>query len=525
MLRTLKISLALRNAHHANALIYALAHTPLIRRLLPAAPYGAHTPKALANVLGALWELASTFAGKALYFLTMVLGAAMLYSGRDTASVYMNILFWLSLIGMYGNTYLCNPSTDKYYALEYLRMDARSFALTNYAYTLGKALIGMTTFALLTGLIVGLNAGECILAAAFGAGGKLSVAAYALRRYERTGEAFNENRGGPVFWCVTAVLLAAAYGLPLAGALIPRWAIAIIMGAVVLVGLMSVRTVLRFDEYGPLYRQLLRENARKKLALTGPEGQKRIHERYISADASITSSRSGFEYLNDLFIKRHRKLLWRASQRISTVLTIVMAVLIALTLWLPEFGPQLNEALKSNITFSALLLYALNRGSQFASMLFMNCDHSLLAYPFYREPRNILTLFRIRLREIIKVNLPPALILSAGLCALLALSGGADAASYIGLIVSLPCVSIFFSAHYLMMYYLLQPFTIGTKLKGGPYVVVNSVVYALTYAISRFSMPIPTFSLAAGAFCVTYCVAACIAVYRRAPQSFKLRVE
>ena len=43
MLRTLKISLALRNAHHANALIYALAHTPLIRRLRPAAPYGAHT--------------------------------------------------------------------------------------------------------------------------------------------------------------------------------------------------------------------------------------------------------------------------------------------------------------------------------------------------------------------------------------------------------------------------------------------------------------------------------------------------
>ena len=47
----------------------------------------------------------------------------------------------------------------------------------------------------------------------------------------------------------------------------------------------------------------------------------------------------------------------------------------------------------------------------------------------------------------------------------------------------------------------------------------------MTYAISRFSMPIPTFSLAAGVFCVTYCVAACIAVYRRAPQSFKLRVE
>ncbi len=525
MLRTLRISLALRNAHHANALIYALAHTPLIRRLLPDAPYGAHTPKALANLLGALWELATTFAGKALYFLTMILGAATLYAGRDTASVYMNILFWLTLIGMYGNTYLCNPTTDKYYALEFLRMDARSFALTSYAYTLAKALVGTATFALLTGLSVGLSAGECALAAAFGACGKLCVAAHALRQYARNGEVYNENAGGPRFWCITGALLAAAYGLPLAGLLIPRWAIAVIMGAVAVMGLLSVRTVLAFDQYGPLYRELLRETARKKLALTGPEGQKRLHEKYITADASITSARSGFEYLNELFIKRHRKLLWRASQRISAVLSIIMAALIALALFMPDIGPRMNEVLKGNITYSALLLYALNRGSQFAGTLFMNCDHSLLAYPFYREPRNILRLFRIRLREIIKVNLPPALILGAGLCALLAASGGADAASYIGLMISLPCVSMFFSAHYLAMYYLLQPFTVGTKLKGGAYPAVNGIVYGLTYALSRFTMPIPTYCLAAGGFCVAYCVAACIAVYRRAPRSFRLRVE
>lgn len=525
MLRTLRISLALRNAHHANALIYVLAHTPLIRRLVPAAPYGAHAPKALANLLGALWELCSTFVGTALYYLLMVMLASSLYEGRDGAQVYMNILFYLTLIGAYANTYLCNPTTAKYYALEYLRMDARSFALADYGFALAKTLAGTLASALATGLAVGLSAGECALAAAFTLGGKLCVAAYTLRRFKRRGDVFNENGGGPLYWSVTALLLALAYGLPLLGALLPRWALAAIMGAVAMAGLISARTVVKFDSYGPLYRRLLAENARRKVALTGPEAQKAASARFISADASATSARSGFEYLNELFIKRHRKLLWRASNRISAGLAIIFAALIALMLFYPAAAERTRELLDSNLTLSLLILYAINRGSQFASTLFMNCDHSLLAYPFYREPRNILRLFKIRLREIVKVNLPPALIMGAGLCALLALTGGADAANCAGIVISMVCASAFFSAHYLAMYYLLQPFTSGVKLKGGAYTAINSAVYALTYLLSRVELSIPTFCAAVSAFCAVYLALACVAVYRRAPRSFRLRVE
>ena len=61
MLRTLKLSLALRNAHHANALIYAAgpypADTQAAARQRPTARI---PPRRLATVLGALWELAST---------------------------------------------------------------------------------------------------------------------------------------------------------------------------------------------------------------------------------------------------------------------------------------------------------------------------------------------------------------------------------------------------------------------------------------------------------------------------------
>ena len=43
----------------------------------------------------------------------------------------------------------------------------------------------------------------------------------------------------------------------------------------------------------------------------------------------------------------------------------------------------------------------------------MNCDHSMLTYSCYKEPASILKLFRIRLREIMKINLLPASVMGA----------------------------------------------------------------------------------------------------------------
>lgn len=49
----------------------------------------------------------------------------------------------------------------------------------------------------------------------------------------------------------------------------------------------------------------------------------------------------------------------------------------------------------------------------------MNCDHSLLTYSFYKQPRFILRLFQIRLREIMKINAVPALVIGIVLALIL----------------------------------------------------------------------------------------------------------
>lgn len=68
-------------------------------------------------------------------------------------------------------------------------------------------------------------------------------------------------------------------------------------------------------------------------------------------------------------------------------------------------------------------MYMCNRGSIYTQVLFMNCDHSMLTYPFYKKPAFILKLFQIRLRELIKMNLPPAMVIGGGLALLLYVTG------------------------------------------------------------------------------------------------------
>ena len=50
----------------------------------------------------------------------------------------------------------------------------------------------------------------------------------------------------------------------------------------------------------------------------------------------------------------------------------------------------------------------------------------MLTYSFYRIPKNILILFKIRLREIVKINLLPAVVLALGYMAILFICGGID---------------------------------------------------------------------------------------------------
>ena len=227
--------------------------------------------------------------------------------------------------------------------------------------------------------------------------------------------------------------------------------------------------------------------------------------------------------INEIEEKDERNQLIRSkAQAISG--EILHWLLMAGVYLLPEEKTVINEIVMTWLPYFVFIMYAINRGTNFTQALFMNCDHSLLTYSFYKQPSFILRLFQIRLREIMKINAVPALVIGIGLALILFATGGTDnPLNYVVLVVSILCMSLFFSIHYLTIYYLLQPYNAGTELKSGTYRIVLSVTYVICFALMRLRMPIMIFGIMTIVFCVLYSIVASILVYRLAPKTFRLR--
>lgn len=524
MNKTLRISFALKNTYRVNSILFSLKQIPLLKKLIPNTFYGIRGLKIFADVLSVIWEIVSFFLGKILYLFTMVCGAGFLYDKLPKNAVFLHILFFLSVIGGFVNTHLFNPSRDKYYATVLMRMDAREYTLINYSYALIKSVIGFLPVILIFGIISGVSWWICLLIPFSIAGIKLTVAAISLLDYEKRGFAYNENRLSKYLWACIALLLAAAYGPPALGTVLPEAASTLLFIAAIPLGIVSLRKIFAFKEYAAINRELL-SGLTNQMDTSAAQLIKTANEKKIEADASITSRRNGFEYLNELFVKRHKKILWTSVKKISLIiLAIFLGVLIFIYLK-PEIKPEINSMVMNCLPYFVFIMYAINRGTLFTQALFMNCDHSLLTYSFYRNPRFILKLFQIRLRVIIKINALPALIIGTGLSVLLFVSGGTDnPVNYFVLPVALFCLSLFFSVHYLTIYYLLQPYNAGTELKSGTYRIVLSITYFVCFIMMKLRIPTLIFGITAIAFCLIYSFLSCILIYKLSPKTFKLRI-
>ena len=523
MYKTLRISFSLKNTYRVNSILYAIKQIPLIKKILPDALYGVRGLKIFANIISVIWEIITIFIGKLLYFITMVCGIGLLYRNAPADQAFLHILLFLTIIGAYIDISMFNPTRDKYYAMILLRMNAREYILVNYGYSILKVIIGFLPFSILFGMMRDVPLWFCILIPFSVAGLKLLVAAYSLWNYERTGFVYNENKIRKHLWIFVAVLLTLAYVPPAAGIVLPTPVSMAVMLLFIPSGILGIRKIICFRYYREINQELLSQVTNQMDAVK--QAARTASDKSISTDVSITSRRSGFEYLNELFIKRHRKILWKSTKRIAAICFFLSCAAVAALCIVPEARKDINGMMLTWLPYFTFIMYAINRGTGFTKALFMNCDHSLLTYSFYKQPACILKLFRIRLREIMKVNALPAVVIGAGLSAVLYVSGGTEnPLNYAVLFVSILCMSLFFSIHYLTIYYLLQPYNAGTEIKSGMYQIIMSATYLGCFALMQVRMPILVFGAACIAFCIVYSVVACVLVYRFAPKTFRLRV-
>ena len=520
MISTFFLSFRLKNAYRVNSILYSLKQLPIIKRILPEKLYGVRGLKILGNIISAIWEFIMIFLGKFLYIAFMIAAMLGIYQ-TNSAATFLHIFFFLTICGGLMNTYLFDPTKDKYYAMFLMNMDAKEYTISNYLYQMIKVLIGFLPFTCFYGMSVGLPLWIMILCPIFVMMVKTFINSLSLIDFKRTKKVKNENLPTSVVWILLLVLLVCAYALPYISIVIPTWLFLIFFGLSLGLGIFGFYQIFHFPYYRFLYKQLL-TNAPLVIDQTSIRRDASLSQ--IELDTSLNSTKEGFSYFHELFVKRHRKILTKAIKKQTIVLVGIAIVMSFLVKVNASVASTTNHLMLVFLPYFVFIMYMLNRGTTLTQAMFMNCDHAMLSYRIYRKPNVILGLFKERLKTLIGLNLIPATVIGFTLALLLFLSGGtSNVYNYFVLFFSILAMSVFFSVHYLVMYYLLQPYNVHTEMKSSTYSVVQGVTYFVCYYMMQLRLPTFYFGLSVTAFCILYSLLSLWFAYRLAPKTFKLR--
>jgi len=525
MRNTLRISFSLKNTYRVNSILYAIKQIPIIKKILPDSLYRMIGFKIAGHIISWIWEVLSSIFGKAIYFGLLVAGtffAGEFNKHSSFGEIFMHLFLFGTIIGVMSNTYMLSTHRTKYYAIMLLNVDAKKYNIINYVYQIIKLSICYAIAFVILHFTAEIPLWLGLLAVMFAVGIKTAVVGYMFSSFEKGKDADGTN---PFSWLTFPLVILSAFMavfFPAIGYPFPYVALAVVMAVGVALGILGLVKIIKFKQY----REISRQTLLKAESVKSDSKQTVVKNttKAISADTNITSNKKGFEFLNELFIKRHKKILWKPVLIISIVAFAIFAIANIATIFLPELATELNGLLLNSLPYFLFIMYAINRGMSYTQALFINCDHSLLTYSAYKKPKNILKLFTIRLREIVKMNLVPALVIGVGMSALLYVSGGTDnPINYVLLLLTPMAMSIFFSVHNLTIYYLLQPYNANTEVKSGTYSIIMGLTYAVCYIFMQIQLPTLYFGIAVLSFSIIYCLVACLLVYKKSPETFRIR--
>lgn len=522
MLDTLINSFKLKNTYRVNTIIYGLRNIPGFRRILKSSLYGNKGIKIFVDILSLLGELASIFFGKAFYLGLMIL-LPLTFIKTSTPESFIHIFFFLTLAGGLANTGLFNPSKDKYYAMFIMRMDAKKYTLTSYLYFLSKILIGFLPYTLIYALVAKVSLLVAIAMPLLVVSVKAIVAAVNLMYFKKKDVIRNETLSSAMIGGSIIVLVFFAYVPVILGYSISFKVFLALTALAIILSIPAFRYIYLFKEYRRIYKGLLVVDTFINMDKTSlAKVAKKEYEKKISFE--VTSDKEGYKYFNELFMKRHQRFLIKSARRIMIIMGILFIAAFIGIMIFPEIRPVINGAMLTYLPYFLFIMYMINSGKGITHIMFLNCDHSMLSYRFYRQPKAILLLFKERLKYIIEINLLPSAVIAFGLPLLLWFTGGTDnPLNYLLLLIPILAMSVFFSVHNIVMYYLLQPYNLQLEKKNIVFTIVDYITYMICWMAIGQEAPTLVFGTAVSAFCIFYVVLALILAYKLAPKTFRLR--
>ena len=233
--------------------------------------------------------------------------------------------------------------------------------------------------------------------------------------------------------------------------------------------------------------------------------------------------KKGLAFLNSLFFIRHKRLIKK-----PVIIKSLAVPAIGLGVF---FFTVFKETLTADgifeLTIRAMpfLMYTLSRQDKVITAMYLNCDQGLLPYGFYRKGSMLLTMYRLRLRSMLTINMIPAFAVFVTYMIAIAYKGERLWVNNLLVLVYILLMTTFFTSLALAKYYLIQPYNqegmMVSKLAG----LINMVVYYICIygAFIVRDMDYKMILMASGGFILAFIIIVNILIVKFGSKTFKIR--
>ncbi|MBE6158018.1 MAG: hypothetical protein E7160_04415 [Firmicutes bacterium] len=513
------MSLKIDTIYAINSFIYALKKLPIFKDLFVGNNiYKSRKAKNIIGFLGVVLSSIRMILSKVIYIGIIYLIAS--YISKDnTNNIFIHMYFFLTVLGIYINNKLLSTSTKKYFSIVLFNMDAKKYLKSDLVFnTITSFIINFITLYILIGFKYGIVLSIFSLFSRF-IGEALSIKYYKKYNYLAI---FNMK----IYWPILIGLLLVTF-LPYINIIISFKYVLLVTLLFIPCSIISYIYINSIKDYKLIYKKL---NTINKVMISQDEGsynrqsmvEVRDKDKYINSKK--LKNKKGYDLFNTIFFERHREILLKSAKNYSMISIGIILVLVYLVINNKGMSHDINYIILNKLSYFVLLMYFINRGSIITQAMFYNCDHAMLTFNFYKDPKVIVNLFKKRLEILTKINLMPAFVLAIGSVLLLYLSGGTSSfINYISIPVFVISLSVFFSTHYLVLYYLLQPYDKNMKIKSFSYSIASFFTYLFSYYITKLVVSSLVFSMAGVMLSILYISISLWLVYRFAPGTFRLK--
>ena len=519
MINILKTTFRIDMAYAINSFIYILKKTPIIRVLISDKFYSSNFLKKFIQILGIILTSFRLILYRLIYFGCIYLLAS--FVSKNHVHAFMHIYILFALIGLIMNTNLLSVSNKKYVSIILFQMDAKKYLCSDFLWGLFLSFIlNLIGFYVVSFIDIPLYIVICLCL--FSSLCKIVGEGLSIYFYKRNGYLLINKYS---FTFTYMFLLLGLCLLPFLNVFISNKIFGVILIIMGVLSACSLIYILSVNDYKLIYKRINTSSAVMSSQNADAYTRQKmveIKDKDKFIDNKKIDGKNGYDLFNTIFFERHKEILLRSAKTYSLVSAIIIVCMIVILIIFPDVFSGFNAFLHTGLGWLVLLMYYINRGAIVTQAMFYNCDHAMLTYNFYREPNTLLKLFEKRLVMLVKVNLLPAVVIAIGFIFLLYFSGGTIIINYITIPLFIILLSVFFSVHHLVIYYLLQPYNKNLEMKKASYSIVSGLTYFVSYILTDIKMSSLLLSVVGLSFTIVYVIVSLFLVYRFAPRTFKI---